>query len=168
MNKDQTALLEWITAGLQISEVRSLHGDAAYLLNNMIAKYSLAASEYLLSGLALERLQNDGFDMSRTYKRSRFYGKKSLYIYEHTMPASLVRNQLLKVNPTRGEVEAILSTSGPVAMVLREEDDQLRINGLRSKMPVGWEWGDDALARYHAAGLRIATQKISVEGAICR
>ena len=48
MNKDQTALLEWITAGLQISEVRSLHGDAAYLLNNMIAKYNLAASEYLL------------------------------------------------------------------------------------------------------------------------
>lgn len=80
-------------------------------------------------------------------------------MYEHTMPASLVRNQLLKVNPTRSEIVAILSTSGPVAMVLREEDDQLRINGLRSKMPLGWEWGDDTLARYHAAGLRIATQK---------
>lgn len=70
MNKDQTALLEWITAGLQISEVRSLRGDAAYLLNNMIAKYSLAASEYLLSEQALARLQSDGFDLSRTYKRS--------------------------------------------------------------------------------------------------
>ena len=89
-------------------------------------------------------------------------------MYERTMPASLVRNQLLKVKPTRGEVEAILSTIGPLAMVLREEDDQLRINGLRSKMPLGWEWGDDALARYHAAGLPIAMHKISIEGAICR
>jgi hypothetical protein len=41
-NPDQVALLKWISAGLQIDEVRNLRGDAGYLLNNMIAKYTLA------------------------------------------------------------------------------------------------------------------------------
>ena len=45
-NIDQIALRCWITSGLQIPEVRSLNGDAGYLFSNMIAKYTLAASEY--------------------------------------------------------------------------------------------------------------------------
>jgi hypothetical protein len=168
MNPDQTALVEWITAGLQIREVREFRGDAGYLLNNMIAKYSLAASEYLLSEGALARLTQQGVDLSRTYKRSRFYGKSSAFMYEHTMPASIVREQLLAVQPVRAEVEVVLAAAGPVAMVLREEDDRLRLQGLRSSMPVGWQWGDDPLARYHAAGLEIVSDRICVEGAICR
>ena len=48
-NEDQIALRRWLTAGLRIPEVADLHGDAGYLLNNMIAKYTLAASAYAVS-----------------------------------------------------------------------------------------------------------------------
>ncbi len=167
-NSDQVALLEWITAGLQIPEVRNLHGDAGYLLNNMIAKFSLAASEYLLSRAALSRLGQEGVDLSRRYRRSKFYGKKSPFLYEHTIPASLVRQQLLLVQPVRVEVEVVLNSAGAVAVVLREEDDLLRTHGLRSSMPGGWTWGDDPLARYHVAGIEITEQRLHMEGAICR
>lgn len=168
LNPDQVALVEWITAGLRISEVRDMRGDAGYLLNNMIAKFSLAASEYLLSKAALSRLKQEGVDLNLRHRRSRFYGKKSPFLYEHTIPASLVRHQLLSVQPVRAEVEAVLSSAGAVAVVLREEDDLLRLHGLRSFMPEGWAWGDDPLARYHVAGLEIAEQRLQMEGAICR
>ena len=41
-NSDQKALIQWITLGLKIKEVRDLKGDSGYLLNNMIAKVTLA------------------------------------------------------------------------------------------------------------------------------
>ena len=168
LNEDQEALLEWITAGLQIKQVRMLRGDAGYLLNNMIAKYSLASSEYLLSNAAIARLRQDGVDLNSSHKRSRLYGKASPFMYEHTIPASLVRNRLLSIQPVRNDVAEVLAAAGPVAMILRQEDDLLRIHGLRSQMPQGWKWGDDPLARYHVAGLQIAEQTIRMEGAICR
>ena len=56
-NLDQLALRSWLTAGLQIPEVVALHGDAGYLLNNMIAKYSLASDSYFISTLALDEFR---------------------------------------------------------------------------------------------------------------
>jgi len=41
-NSDQKALIQWITSSLKIKEVRDLKGDSGYLLNNMIAKVTLA------------------------------------------------------------------------------------------------------------------------------
>lgn len=168
MNQDQKALLQWITSGLQIAEVRQLYGDAGYLLSNMIAKYSLSASEYLLSHRAAERLLGDGVDLNGLHKRSYLYGKKSLFIYEHAIPASVVREQLLVVPPLQHEVQSVLSLAGPVAVILRDEDDLLRLHGLRSRMPKGWSWGDDPLARYHVAGFQISEQRIRMSGAIRR
>ena len=40
-NSDQKALIQWITSGLKIKEVRDLKGDSGYLLNNMIAEATL-------------------------------------------------------------------------------------------------------------------------------
>ena len=47
LNIDQKALIQWITAGLAIKEVRELHGGAPYLFSNMIAKVTLAADQYV-------------------------------------------------------------------------------------------------------------------------
>ena len=47
-NTDQRALRLWFTAGLRIPEVAALYGDGGYLLNNMIAKYTLAADTYAI------------------------------------------------------------------------------------------------------------------------
>ena len=81
-NADQRALRLWITAGLAIPEVVDGHGDAGYLLGNMIAKYTLAADAYAISQAALTRFEADGVDLVETHSRRRFYGKQSPFIYE--------------------------------------------------------------------------------------
>ena len=52
-NSDHRALRKWLSAGMLFPEVVKLHGDAGYLLNNLIAKYSLAADTYAISFAAL-------------------------------------------------------------------------------------------------------------------
>jgi hypothetical protein len=66
-NADQRALRLWLTAGLAIPEVVELHGDAGYLLNNMIAKYTLAADAYAISTGALAEFKRQGVDLTQTY-----------------------------------------------------------------------------------------------------
>ena len=167
-NIDQKALINWITAGLAIKEVRELHGGASYLFSNMIAKVTLASDQYFLSNNAFEQLNKDNVDLSKVFKRSTFYGKESLYMYEHTIPASIVRRQLLNVPPVKEEVVNVLRAAGHVVMILRDEDKLLRANGFTRKMPNGWEWGDDPFARYHASGIELSEEKIMVKGVICR
>ena len=170
LNNDQKALVKWLTAGLGIEEVRALHGDSGYLLSNMIAKVSSSAEKYFISTKALEKLKRDKIDLKKRYKRAKFYGKKSPYIYEHSIPASLVRKRLLSRAPlSEKEVINILSLAGDVAMILREEDKILSSLGLARKMPPGWEWGDDTFARYKAANIELSEDEfLLIEGPICR
>ncbi len=168
-NSDQKALIKWISSGLKIKEVRDLKGDSGYLLNNMIAKVTLACSEYPLSVGALQMLNIMKVDLKKRYKRSRFYGKKHPFIYEHSIPASIVRSKLLSCYPIlESEVEKIFLSAGPVVIILREEDKKLSSIKLSRKMPNGWVWGDDPLARYEAAGIKISREKLLLEGSICR
>ena len=46
-NSDQKDLIQWITSGFKIKEVRDLKGYSGYLLNNMITKLALAINNYL-------------------------------------------------------------------------------------------------------------------------
>ena len=167
-NTDQRALRLWLTAGLSIPEVIQLHGDAGYLLNNMIAKYTLAADTYAISTGALAEFQRQGVDLTQTYSRRRFYGKKDGFIYEHAVPAGVVREWLLRAKTTPERVSLALRASAPVAVLLRSEDAQLRAVGLNAKMPEGWQMGDNPLARYDAAGIGLSHQVLRVRGAICR
>jgi len=59
-NIDKAALRKWIEAGLAIPEVRELLGEAGYLLNNMIAKYTLASSFYAISESVLSEFNVRG------------------------------------------------------------------------------------------------------------
>ena len=170
-NEDQRALRKWIEHGLSIPEVRELKGDSGYLLNNMIAKYTLAADQYSISELALEKLKSLGFDPNAKYKRRTFYGKKSgenPFIYEHAVPVTIVRNHLLSNPYNKANVKSILSQAGVVAMILRSEDAQIREKRLTSKMPDNWHFGHDPLARYNEVGIKLSTYKLRVSGAICR
>lgn len=168
VNEDQSALAQWIAAGLAISEVRALRGDAGFLLNNMIAKYSLAADSYLVSEAAASQLDILGVGWDEQHKRSRFYGKESPFIYEHAIPAGVVRERLLQDHQTLDEVVRTLDMAGPVAVLLRSEDRVMNQSGLRASMPAGWSWGSDPLARYHVAGIKMSDRRLLVLGAICR
>lgn len=167
-NPDQKALRLWLTAGLQIPEVVALHGDAGYLLNNMIAKYTLAADSYPISALALEEFHRQRVDLTKTWARSRFYGTNKPFKYEHVVPAGIVRERLLKSGRSEGTVRHVLQSLGFVAVLLRSEDQRLREAGLNGKMPDGWNWGDDPLERYRAVGIELSGQVLRVRGAIMR
>ena len=168
-NSDQRALIQWITAGLKIKEVIDLRADSGYLLSNMIAKVTLANSEYFISNEALKILNQMNIDLKERYKRGKFYGKKQPFVYEHSIPASIVRSQLLKHAPLEeSEVENILLSAGSVAMILREEDKKLSSMKLARTMPQGWVWGGDEFARYKTAGIELSKEKLLTEGPICR
>ena len=168
-NPDQRALIQWITAGLKIKEVRDLKGDSGYLLSNMIAKVTAAASDYLISEEALKIFKQMNIDLNARYSRSKFYGKKQPFVYEHSIPASIVRSRLLELAPLKdSEVENILLSAGSVARVLREEDKKLSSLKLARKMPDGWFGGADAFARYKTAGIKISKERLLVKGPICR
>jgi len=118
-NEDQVALRRWLTAGLHIPEVAALHGDAGYLLNNMIAKYTLAASGYAVSESAETLLLQQGVDFERTYPRRAFYGKqggRSPFIYDHAVPAGVLRAELLGTSGDDQRILEVLLGAGPVAV----------------------------------------------------
>ena len=168
-NSDQRALIQWLIAGLKIKEVRELKGDSGYLLSNMIAKVTLAASAYSISEEALKKFNLMNVDLNERYSRSKFYGKKQPFVYEHSIPASIVRSRLLELAPLKdSEVEHILLSAGSVAIILREEDKKLSSIKLARKMPDGWFWGADSFARYKTAGIKISKERLLVEGPICR
>ena len=166
--EDQLALVRWITAGLAIPGIRSLHGDAGYLLSNMIAKYSLAASQYRISDGALGYLLEINVDLGVTHKRSKFYGKGSPLIYEHPVPASVVRERLLKEEANEEAVRNLLRKAGPVTVLLRTEDDMLNNAGLKKSMPANWEWGDNYFARYQQVDIKVSDAVLHLDGKIKR
>lgn len=167
-NDDQVALRRWITAGLQIPEVRSLNGDAGYLFSNMIAKYTLAASRYRISSLALGWFCDNKVDLSAEYTRSRFYGKNSPLMYEHSIPASIIRGILLNAEAREDAVQTILQQSGYVVVVMRSEDEALSSHGLARKMPDAWCFGNNPFARYEMAGIGLSNVFLRVKGKIQR
>jgi hypothetical protein len=109
-------------AGLSIPEVGSGNGDAGYLLNNMISKYTLAASYYRISKEALKQFVSLQVDLEKTYTRRRFYGKrqdKNPFIYEHMVPAVVVRDQLLNGKRSVRAIRNVLEMAGEVTVLLR-------------------------------------------------
>jgi len=171
MNPDQQTLLDWILAGLRIPEVREGRGDAAYLLGNMIAKYSLFADQYRLSERASLEMERLGVDLSKTYKRGHFYGKKSPFIYEHPIPANATLDHLLSLPPdalNHSTLERVLEFTSPAYILLREEDRSLAAARLGNRMPEGWTWDGSPLARYERVGIAMSKQFVHVEGKVKR
>lgn len=167
-NIHQVAIRKWIWASLQITEVVNLNGDAGYILNNMIAKYSLYSDTYRISKLALRALVKQNIDLNVVHFRSRFYGKDKPYMYEHTIPAIVIRLELLKSNKSEEVVNEILTLSGDVVVIKRIENELLKKAKLNSSMPDGWKFGDDQYARYKEAGIDISDKYLKVKGAVYR
>ena len=167
-NQDQIALRKWIASGLSIEEVLNGYGDSNYLLNNMIAKYTLAADEYHVSQQALDKMHELRIDPFKTHKRSSLYGKNQPFIYEHAIPVVIIREKLKQSDKDPQTIVQILSLAGYVAILLRKEDEHINSLGFQKKMPLGWKLGDSVTARYDVANINISTTKIKMSGAIMR
>ena len=167
-NDGQLGLRKWIQAGLAIREVHDLNGDAGYIFNNMIAKYTLAAATYRVSVKAERVLRRSGVRLDRPVRRGAIYGKSKPTVFEHAVPATIVRTQLLDSSGSSAAIKQVLARAGPVAIILREEDALLNRMGLSQKMPEGWKWGDDVLDRYRRAGIVLTDRGVRMTGAIKR
>jgi hypothetical protein len=146
-------------------------GDMNYVVRNMIAKYVSSASRYSVSK-GVESLIDDnptvfgGLSTENSNNlKNLFYGGKSEAskigkptMFEHSVPAVIVRDQLLQLRsieiPNENKqqfterVRKVLLRSGRVVVVLKEENSRLS----RKHMPTGWDYfsGDD-LERYRHA-----------------
>lgn len=155
-------------------------GDMNYVIRNMIAKYVSSADQYLVSE-GVESLIESNELMAiqlgsglRTDLRKLFYGSKSVAtshgkptMFEHCIPAAVVRDELMKhrdkfignkISPEefRQATESTLVNSGPVIIVLKEENERLS----RSKMPTGWDYNSgDIFARYKQANPEVRISK---------
>jgi hypothetical protein len=167
-NLHQRALRLWITKGVKIPEVAKLMGNAGYLLNNMIAKYTLFSDRYAISEAALRKLKKDGVDLNEIHIRRKFYGKEKPFIYEHSIPAKVIRTEILISDRTEEEIRLILKHSGQVALLLRTEDKKLKDAKLGSSMPSGWKLCDDHKARYKEVGIKLSRKLLKVKGGIVR
>ena len=166
-NKNQIALLKWIQAGLDIDECINKFGDSGYLFSNMIAKFISSSDEYYISKNALIMLEAKNFDIDKIFKRSFLARLPELFL-EHSVPVSLIREKLLSINSNIDDFFLIIKSMGPLVIILRSENKELDNAGLRSKMPINWNWGDDKFARYNKVGIEISDKKLKVSGRLIR
>jgi len=165
-----------IKAALQCPEFIEGYGDGKYLFSNMVAKYTLSDNTYRFTVGALEEFINRGGDVNQVYTRGSLYGStskkefkgkanKSIFIYEHSIPAKVVRDQLIQ-NPD--QVDEILDNVGEVFITLRTEDEILKNNGYQSSMSEEWNFGDTHYDRYDNSGIEVSDQLLNMKGAIKR
>lgn len=73
-------------------------------------------------------------------------------VYDHSVPFNYLQKELLALaKPTAKTVGEVLNRFGTIALITKEEDDQLNSYGLNRKMPDDWD-GIDPFARYKAVG----------------
>jgi hypothetical protein len=146
-------------------------GDLNYVFRNIIAKYVSSSEVYRVSkGVEIlidrdEDLKTRILNSEKINLKAYFYGGKSSYakigiktLFEHSIPAAVIRDQLLLLREKIFQQEefrtnsleltkTILLNSGFVVVVLQEENRCL----LRKSMPIGWTYGSDPFDRYHKA-----------------
>lgn len=76
-------------------------------------------------------------------------------IHEHAVPRSLLANYVVDEATSIEEVIAMFDRHCVAVLVTEEEDKQLNARGFRDKMPAGWTWSGDPLARYVALELNV-------------
>ncbi len=74
-------------------------------------------------------------------------------VHEHVVPHSIVMEKLLLLDPVTNErILAFVRKYYVICAITKEEDRRLNRNGLRSKMPEGWDGENDSVfARYDVA-----------------
>ena len=171
MTEPQLMWLDIIHAILLQPKFNLKLGDLNYVLRNIIAKYVSSSEVYRVSkGVEIlidknEDLKNKILNFEIINLKAYFYGSKSSYakigikaLFEHSIPAAVIRDQLLLLrekifqdeefrNNSHELTKMILLNSGFVVVVLQDENRCL----LRKSMPPGWIYGGDPFDRYHKA-----------------
>lgn len=65
-------------------------------------------------------------------------------MYEHSIPATVVRSELINSDYREKTVKMILEKAGEVTLILRIEDKKLNDCSLKKCMPSEWSFGSDS------------------------
>jgi hypothetical protein len=76
-------------------------------------------------------------------------------IHEHAVPRSVLARFVTDEATSIEEVISIFDRHCLGVLVTTHEDSELNAGGFRDRMPPGWTWNDDRLARYAAIGLQV-------------
>ena len=78
-------------------------------------------------------------------------------VHDHSVPHSFVLNKLLALkNVTNLALKDVISKYYRIGVITKEEDKLLSDNGLRSKMPNGWDENNGSVyARYEEVGIKL-------------
>jgi len=72
---------------------------------------------------------------------------------EHAVPVNVLFGLFWSAE-TPDAMRAVVDAYA-VAVVTKEEDERLNVAGIRETMPIGWQPGDDPLARWKMAGIEV-------------
>ena len=163
MNKIQAALKDQILDTVKNIKKHKVGEILNWLLRNQIAKYSLANDYYFSTQFTLDQVKKMNLDVSKRSIKT----KKNKITYEHPIPSKVVFDLILKAK-SEIEIIDILKKTDYIVILSHYEDEKLRIKGLISSMPEGWNYGDNIFARYEKANIEVLTKKIKMTGAIRR
>ena len=115
-------------------------------------------------------MKSEGIDFGKEYSRSKFYGKRTGYVYEHPIPVNIVRDKLLEKKHSDTEIKNILSNAGNIWIITREEDNQLNKLKLTRCLPEGSKFDSPSSykERYELAGIIDSGYQVKLKGAIVR
>ena len=163
MNKIQAALKDQILDTVKNIKKHKVGEILNWLLRNQIAKYSLANDYYFSTQFTLDQVKKMNLDVTKRSIKT----KKNKITYEHPIPSKVVFDLILKAK-SEIEIIDILKKTDYIVILSHYEDEKLRIKGLISSMPEGWNYGDNIFARYEKANIEVLTKKIKMTGAIRR
>ena len=163
MNKIQAALRDQILDTVKNIKKHEVGEILNWLLRNQIAKYSLANDYYFSTQFTLDQVKKMNLDVTKRSIKT----KKNKITYEHPIPSKVVFDLILKAK-SEIEIIDILKKTDYIVILSHYEDEKLRIKGLISSMPEGWNYGDNIFARYEKANIEVLTKKIKMTGAIRR
>jgi hypothetical protein len=145
-------------------------GNMDYVLGNMVAKYVSSSKYYKITENAVKYVEALGINLNEPlHVKKHIYGQKKSTLLEHIIPASVIKNSLVKNKDNLNQIKHILHNAGFVVIATRAEDKLLKDAKLSDKMPENWTgFGDAPEKRYTAVNIQISSLVIEHCGQICR
>ena len=83
-------------------------------------------------------------------------------VKDHSIPVAVIRDILIdQKDKSLLKIEETLSYNYRLGVIAKTDDQELNKQGLRAKMPLGWQVGDNPFARYAEIGLENKHPKLA-------
>lgn len=171
MNLKQNRIFEVIYALLQINKFPEYFQDHTirYGFLNYVAKYSLAADQYLITEKALNYITKNNFLRGGSLRKG-LKCKKNGFTYEHPIPSNIISSEILKFRKDKNMIIKILNWSDLIVVLTCEENFSLSKKGFERNMPSNWQFfKSNPFERYKISGLlESPLMEINVHGQVTR